>query len=141
MTTISLIVPCYNEREGIGHLLGVLNELQRGLGSAYTLELIVVDDGSTDGTAERLEEELAGGRFNARVIRHARNQGLGAAIRTGFAHARGELIATMDSDCTYDPLALMPMLALLEQGADVVVGSAYHPQGGECATFPPTGCC
>lgn len=130
MTTLSLIFPCYNEREGIGHLLQVLEELQDRLGGGYALELIFVDDGSTDGTAERLESELAGGRFNARVIRHVRNQGLGAAIRTGFQHARGDLIATTDSDCTYDPRELLPMLALLEQGADVVVGSAYHPQGG-----------
>lgn len=130
MTTLSLIFPCYNEREGIGYLLQVLQELQGRLGAGYALELLFVDDGSTDGTAERLEAELAGGRFAARVIRHARNQGLGAAIRTGIGHARGELIATTDSDCTYDPRELVPMLALLEQGADVVVGSAYHPQGG-----------
>lgn len=130
MTTLSLICPCYNEREGVGQLLGVLDELQRRLGSAYALELIFVDDGSTDGTAERLESELSRRPVLARVIRHERNRGLGAAIRTGVAQARGELIATTDSDCTYDPLALVPMLALLEQGADVVVGSAYHPQGG-----------
>ncbi|MBI4322958.1 MAG: glycosyltransferase [Candidatus Omnitrophica bacterium] len=130
MTTLSLIFPCYNEREGIGHLLQVLSQLQRRLCPDYALELIFVDDGSTDGTAEHLEAELAGSSFTARVIRHERNRGLGAAIRTGFGQARGELIATTDSDCTYDPLALVPMLALLEQGADVVVGSAYHPQGG-----------
>lgn len=130
MTTLSLVFPCYNEREGIGHLLQVLEQLQGRLGAGYALELIFVDDGSTDGTAERLEAELVDRRFDARVVRHARNQGLGAAIRTGMAQARGELIATTDSDCTYDPLELLPMLALLEQGADVVVGSAYHPQGG-----------
>lgn len=130
MTTLSLVFPCYNEREGISHLLQALRELRDRLRPAYTLELIFVDDGSTDGTAERLEAEAAAGPFAARVIRHGRNRGLGAAIRTGFAHARGELIATTDSDCTYDPRELVPMLELLQQGADVVVGSAYHPQGG-----------
>ena len=129
MTTLSLIFPCYNEREGIAHLLTVLEEVQASLGQTYQLELIFVDDGSTDGTAQRLEAELASGRFNARVIRHERNRGLGAAIRTGFAQATGELVATTDSDCTYDPRELVPMLRLIEQGADVVVGSAYHPLG------------
>jgi len=129
MTRLSLIVPCYNEQTGIRPLLGVLEDVRAALGRQYSLELIFVDDGSTDGTAERLDAELSGGRFDARVIRHERNRGLGAAIRTGFAQATGELMATTDSDCTYDPRHLIPMLTLMEQGADIVVGSSYHPQG------------
>ena len=128
MRTLSIVVPCYNERDGIPQLLERLEETRRALGQDDELELIIVDDGSTDGTAERIETACRG-RFNARVIRHERNRGLGAAMRTGFAHASGELIATTDSDCTYDPRDLVPMVRRLEQGADLVVGSAYHPQG------------
>lgn len=129
MTRLSLIVPCYNEQTGIRPLLEVLGEVRAALGQRYALEVIFVDDGSTDGTAQRLDMELAGGRFDARIIRHERNRGLGAAIRTGFAHATGDLMATTDSDCTYDPRHLIPMLTLMEQGADIVVGSSYHPRG------------
>jgi len=128
MKTLSLVFPCYNEREGIEHLLGRLDDTQRALRSEYVLELIFVDDGSVDGTADRLEAGCRD-RFDARVIRHDKNRGLGAALRTGFAHTTGQLIATTDSDCTYDPRELVPMLRLLERGADVVVGSAYHPLG------------
>ena len=129
MRRVSLIIPCYNEQAGIRALLEVLEEVRAALDQAYSLELIFVDDGSTDGTAERLDAELSDRRFDARVIRHERNRGLGAAMRTGLAHATGELMATTDSDCTYDPRHLVPMLRLIDQGADIVVGSSYHPRG------------
>lgn len=129
MTTLSLVIPCYNEHEGIPKLLEVLEETRKTLGPDYDWELVFVDDGSVDGTFELLEAACRGG-LQAKVIRHPRNRGLGAALRTGFQHATGELVGTTDSDCTYDPRELGEMLTLLEQGADVVVASPYHPQGG-----------
>jgi dolichol-phosphate mannosyltransferase len=129
MTTISLIVPCYNEREGLPRLLAALAQARRDVGPEYGWELVFVDDGSTDGTSELLEEACSQ-TDEARVIHHPHNRGLGAALRTGFGQARGELIATVDSDCTYDPRELAQMVRRLEQGADIVVASPYHPAGG-----------
>ncbi len=128
MTRLSVVIPCYNERESVPQLVNRLEETQASLGFGYDVECIFVDDGSLDGTAQRLEEACRN-RLKAQVISHAGNQGLGSALRTGLASATGELIATADSDCTYDPRELLPMVKLLEGGADVVVGSAYHPQG------------
>ena len=129
MTKLSFVVPCYNERDGIPKLLRALDETRQALGPEYDWEFVLVDDGSTDGTAEVLKAAtLAGAQM--RVVRHPRNRGLGAALRTGFAHASGELVATADSDCTYDPRELVEMLKLLAPGIDVVVASPYHPNGG-----------
>lgn len=128
MTTLSVVIPCYNERDGIPKLLRVLEETRTALGPDYDWELILVDDGSTDGTGEALEAAtLPDAR--TRVVRHARNRGLGAALRTGFAHVSGDIVATADSDCTYDPREIVKMLALLTSTVDVVVASPYHPDG------------
>ena len=128
MTTLSLVIPCYNEREGVPSLIQRLEETRRALEPGVQLECVFVDDGSRDGTAEALEAACRG-RVSSRVLRHVRNRGLGAALRTGLSAVTGDLVATADSDCTYDPLELVPMVALLVQGADVVIGSAYHPRG------------
>ncbi len=128
MRTLSFVIPCYNERAGIPRLLQALEETRQLLGAGYRWEVIFVDDGSGDGTGELLEASCP--RLGqARVVRHPRNRGLGAALRTGFAAATGELIATTDSDCTYDPRQLWDMLQLLDEGAEVVVASPYHPLG------------
>ena len=129
MMKISFIVPCWNEREGIPQLLQALQETQRLVGSGYEWEFIFVDDGSTDGTAGLLETALLGGA-DVRVIRHPVNRGLGAALRTAFAHVTGDLVVTNDSDCTFDPRELAAMLQQLDaEHADVVVASPYHPDG------------
>lgn len=129
MTKLSFVIPCYNERDGAPKLLAALEETRRALGPSYQWELIFVDDGSVDGTSEILDAACRGSS-EARVVHHPRNRGLGAALRTGFEHATGELVATTDSDCTYDPRELVQMLKLMQQGADVVVASPYHPDGG-----------
>jgi dolichol-phosphate mannosyltransferase len=126
---VSLVVPCYNECEGIPQLAAAVDDLRATLTPAYELELVFVDDGSTDGTRAALAREF-GRRDDARIIVHAANRGLGAALRTGFAAITGDVVATTDSDCTYDPRELPAMLRLLEAGADVVVASPYHPDGG-----------
>lgn len=128
MTKVSFVVPCYNEQEGIPKLLEALEDARRALGPGYAWELVFVDDGSTDDTATLLERATPSGA-ETHVIRHGRNQGLGAAVRTGFARATGDLVATADSDCTYDPRELLQMVKLLTPGVDVVVASPYHPEG------------
>ena len=83
------------------------------------LEVVVVDDGSTDSTAERLRE--VAGVDGVTVLRHDMNRGKGAALRTGFAHVRGEIVAVLDADLEYDPVDLLALMQpILDGAADVV---------------------
>ncbi len=127
--TLSVVVPCYNEADGIPQLKErLLPVLDRVAATGRAVDLLFVDDGSRDNTYLLLCEAF-GSRPRTRVVRHARNMNLGAAVRTGVAETQGEWIANLDSDCTYDPSLLEPMLAEMEQGADLVTVSPYHPRG------------
>jgi dolichol-phosphate mannosyltransferase len=126
---LSLVIPCYNEADNVEtiatELWPVVDQLRRD----RSVEVIFVDDGSTDGVGDLLEARF-GGAPEVRVVRHDRNRGLGAALRTGFRHARGAVVVTTDSDATY-PFALIPaLLGRLTPDVDIVTGSCYHPQGG-----------
>jgi dolichol-phosphate mannosyltransferase len=128
-TRISVVVPCFDEEETIPLLREKLQGLLAGLEPRYEVELLFVDDGSTDAT-RRLLEELAP-TLRGRVLVHERNRGIAEAFRTGFRDARGDLVCTIDADCSFDPMALVPMLDRLEvTGADIVAASPYHPEGG-----------
>ena len=110
-------MPCYNERAT------VTAAVERVLASPWTAELIIVDDGSTDGTAEILDG-LADERV--RLIRHPGNLGKGSALRHGFAAARSEYVIVQDADLEYDPADYGTMVEPLESGkADVVFGSRF----------------
>jgi dolichol-phosphate mannosyltransferase len=126
---ISLVIPCYNEEAGLPQLARALLEVRQALEPIYQLELVFVDDGSTDGTQAEIQRYF-GALPDVQIVVHGVNRGLGAALRTGFRHATGVWIATTDSDCTYDPHGLSEMVRLMELGADVVVASPYHPDGG-----------
>jgi len=115
---LSVVMPCYNE------ISTVLTCVDAVLQSAYVYELIIVDDGSTDGT-----RELLAGISNerVRVILHEINGGKGAALRTGFAHAESEYVIVQDADLEYDPEDYGRILAPLIAGkADVVFGSRFQ---------------
>lgn len=118
---LSVVIPALNEEAGIADIATrvlALRGLLAGVG-VDGLELIVVDDGSTDRTAA-----VAAAIHGVRVISHARNLGYGAAIKSGFRAASGDLLAFLDADGTYPPEGFGPMCrALLEGDADVVVGS------------------
>lgn len=142
---LSIIIPCYNESENVEklrlELLPVLNDLldREARPSLETIpieitsiELIFVDDGSRDHTLEKLSESFAANpnpAVRTCFERHPVNLGLGAAIRTGFAAASGEIIVTMDSDGTYQFSTLPALLACLEPEVDLVTASPYHPKG------------
>jgi dolichol-phosphate mannosyltransferase len=128
MRTLSVVVPCYNEADGIGQLRERLLPVLDSIGDRYDVELLLIDDGSTDATYALLQAAF-GERPAARVIKHETNQNLGAAVRTGILASSGEWIANLDSDCTYDPALLEPMLAQMERNSDLVTVSPYHPDG------------
>ena len=114
---LSVIVPCYDEATTVVELL------RRVLASPWVAEVIVVDDGSTDGTRELLAEVSDP---MVRVILHERNQGKGAALRTGFAAATADYVIVQDADLEYDPAEYGELMAPLEDGrADVVYGSRF----------------
>jgi glycosyltransferase involved in cell wall biosynthesis len=121
VATLSVVIPALNEEDSIqavmARVLGVRPELQAA--GVADLELIVVDDGSTDRTPE-----IVAATDGVCLIRHARNGGYGAALKTGFAAARGEWVGFLDADGTYPPEYLPAMCrAGAEQGADIVIGS------------------
>jgi hypothetical protein len=118
---LSIVIPALNEADGIEDILQRLHDAGKALGKIgiESFEIIVVDDGSRDETA-RIVSALP----YVRLVRHWRNRGYGAAIKTGFKRARGNLLAFLDGDSTYPPESLNDLCrALLNQDADVVVGS------------------
>lgn len=117
MRCLSVIVPCYNEAATVRELLLAV------LHSPLVAEVIVVDDGSTDGTPEIVQ---ALDNHRIRLIRQARNYGKGAALRRGFAEAAADFVIIQDADLEYDPADYGPMLEYLVSGrADVVYGSRF----------------
>jgi glycosyltransferase involved in cell wall biosynthesis len=116
---LSVVVPVYNERATVHALLDRVRAV------ALDKEIVVVDDGSTDGTRELLLGLQAGDGM-LRVILQDRNRGKGAALRRGFQAARGAVIIVQDADLEYDPADYAALLAPIERGvADVVYGSRF----------------
>ena len=126
-TSVSIVVPCYNEVESIPNLAQHLTRTKQELRD-YDLEFVFVDDGSSDETYHVLCDYFSGWE-NARIVLHEENQGLMAAVMTGAKVGRGEIICTIDSDCTYDPTRIIDLLPELGPGVGMVTGSPYHPQG------------
>lgn len=114
----SVIVPCYNEQGGIA---GTIAQLRDSLKAAASYELIVVNDGSTDATAESLRK-VQEGDPHLRVIEHKRNRGYGAALKTGIRNSTSDLIVITDADGTY-PNHRIPELVDAMDEADMVVGA------------------
>lgn len=129
MSKLSIIIPAYNEADGVAQTSDKLRPVLAALRESYDVEVIFVDDGSRDNTAALLEAQFSD-EPSVRIVPHGVNKGLGAAIRTGFQHATGDLIVTTDFDGTYDFATILDLLRLLiDQNADLVTASPYHPQG------------
>ena len=123
MAKLSVIIPCYNEINTIEQLIKAVRE-----SPFKDKEIVVVDDGSTDGTIELLKSKLES--KITRTIYHEKNQGKGAALRSGFAGATGDIILVQDADLEYDPKEYEKILKpILDGKADAVFGSRFI--GGE----------
>jgi len=121
--SVSIVIPCYNEIDTIEALIDAVEQ-----SPVAGKEIILVDDASTDGTQELIRRKIE--PRIARVIFHERNRGKGAALRSGFAAATGDIVLIQDADLEYDPRDYPKLLApIIEGRADVVFGSRFS--GGE----------
>lgn len=120
---LSLIVPMFNEEN---HIAKCIKEVQKlSVGQNFSLEIILVDDASTDKSL-LIAKEIAAQNPNIRLLQHEKNQGKGAALRTGLIYASGDFVGIQDADMEYDPMDYLILLEpLLDGRADVVYGSRY----------------
>ncbi len=120
MSTLSVVIPAYNEEDGIAEIAKRVLAVQDDLAKVGVneFELLVVNDGSRDRTAE-----IAAGIEGVRLISHPKNRGYGAALKTGFNAAKGELIGFLDADGTYPPEYFPKLCTVAMNGADLVIGS------------------
>lgn len=135
MTTLSIVIPAYNEEQGISQIIDRIFSVRDRLMSIglSDMELLVVDDGSRDKTREiasSKEKDLPG----LHVISHPKNKGYGAALKTGFSHAHGDLLCFMDADGTYPPESLPQLCQMAMDGTDLVIGSRM---AGAESQMPP----
>ncbi|MEW6741197.1 MAG: glycosyltransferase family 2 protein [Planctomycetota bacterium] len=125
---LSIVIPVYNERETVAELI------RRVQATPFDKEIICVDDCSRDGTLDVLRE--LDGKDGVRVIRHERNQGKGAALKTGFANATGDIVIIQDADLEYSPSDYGALVKPIVDGqADVVYGSRFLGGPHRCHLF------
>jgi dolichol-phosphate mannosyltransferase len=125
---LAIIVPLKDEADGVQALFLELSAVKIALSDVVACEFVLIDDGSTDQTWLLLER-TARAYPGVRLVRHARNRGVAAAIRTGFFATDADWVASIDGDLSYDPMELRKMLQHMPD-ADVVTASPYHPDGG-----------
>jgi glycosyltransferase involved in cell wall biosynthesis len=122
---LSVVIPVYNEKASISHLYRELSKVLKRMDKSY--EVILVDDGSRDGTFEELLK-VHQKDCNFRIVRFRRNYGQTPAMAAGFEASRGEIIVTLDADLQNDPLDIPALLEKIEEGNDIVSGWRVNRQ-------------
>lgn len=126
MTKISIVIPVYNEESTIHAVIDKVKSVPL----QYEKEIIIVDDCSTDKTKEILQNVIQANGSALKVIYHNKNKGKGAALKTGFASACGDIIIIQDADLEYDPVEYPKLIKpILDGKADVVYGSRFSGEG------------
>ncbi len=122
---LSVVIPCYNESKNLARIVEAVHST---LSCRMQIELLIVDDCSTDGSYD-IAQKIAESNSVVKVLRHEKNMGKGAALRTGFMAATGDFVCIQDADLEYDPRDYLKMLEpLCDNRADVVFGSRYLQQ-------------
>ncbi|HEU5059860.1 MAG TPA: glycosyltransferase family 2 protein [Kofleriaceae bacterium] len=128
---LSILIPAYQEERTIGEVLRLVSAIDTE-SSGFDKEILVCDDGSSDATVAVVEERMAADP-RVRLVRHDKNRGKGAAIRTALAEARGDYALIQDADLEYEVSDYPALLAAVNAGADVVYGSRFltadRPEG------------
>lgn len=123
---LSVVIPCFNELDTISEAVQAVRAVN--LTTITEIEIILIDDGSTDGTQALLSTQLT--NSVDQIIYHAQNLGKGAALRSGFANATGDIVIIQDADLEYDPQDYASMIEpILNNKADVVFGSRFQGMG------------
>jgi dolichol-phosphate mannosyltransferase len=132
---VSVVVPIYNEVESLSHLISVIASTLQAEQIPY--EIICVDDGSKDGSAELLKQQVHD-RTDLRAVLLRRNYGQTAAMAAGFNHARGQVIVTLDADLQNDPIDIPRLLKTLNEGYDMVSGWRKQRQDAAVTRLLPS---
>ena len=137
MLSLSYVVPAYDEEERLGDSLTKL--IAYSAAQPFAVEIVVVDDGSADRTADIATEAIANlpDGVTAKVIQHEVNRGKGAAVRTGALAASSDVVLYLDADLATQPDQTPKLLAALSSGADVAIGSRIRPEGGDMRASQP----
>ena len=125
--SVSLVIPLYNELSNVPYMATTLARVRADLAEQYRVHLVLVDDGSSDGTYEALRARLVH-TPDCQLERHLKNRGVAAALMTGIQRAPTEVVCSIDCDLSYDPGVLAQMIPLIEE-AEMVTASPYHPDG------------
>ena len=125
---MTLIVPCYNEEQTLNYLKNTLDRFEVKSAGVFALRYIFVDDGSKDGTWDKLNSLFPSSK-RCLLLQHDKNKGIASALVTGFAQVQTDLLAVIDADCTFSPEQLLDMMPLLTPDVDVVTASPMHQQG------------